>query len=66
MKSIPPSEFDNMPYYEFEEYMKMLSKRIEEENKQNSDSNSNMNNNNNFKMPDMSKFTPSKMPAFRK
>lgn len=65
MRGIPPSEFDNMAYYEFEEYMKMLSKRIEEENKQNSDSNTNMNNNN-FKMPDMSKFTPSKMPAFRK
>lgn len=63
MREIPPSEFAEMPYYEFEEYMKMLSKRIEDENKQNTDSNSNQNN---FKMPDMSKYTPSRMPSFRK
>lgn len=55
MRQIPPSEFDEMPYYEFEEYMKMLSDRIKEENKQESNSNTT---NNNFKIPDMSKFTP--------
>jgi len=31
-KNIPPSEFDRMSYWEFEEYIKMMNERNNEEN----------------------------------
>lgn len=32
-KNLLPSEIDRMPFWEFEEYIKLFNKRIEEENK---------------------------------
>ena len=66
-KNILPSEFDKMPYYEFEEYIKMMNDRNKEENdkqKQQNDQQQSQQQQSMPKMPNFGNFKPPSMPKF--
>ena len=69
MKQIPPSEFDNMNYWEFETYIQLMNDRVKEENKRQKEQQEEQESYQKSvtpKMPDFSKFSPGnmQMPKF--
>lgn len=62
-KNIPFSEWDNMPYWEFEEVIKLMNQRNKEDNKRQRESEKQQSN----QMPNMNNFNPgSYMPSIPK
>ena len=68
-KNIPPSEFDNMPYWEFEQWITMMNDRNKEENERQKKQDDEQKSNQSSmtpKMPNFGSFKPGNfnMPKF--
>ena len=66
---IQPSEFELMPYWEYELFIKKLNEMIKEESKKNEEEESKYKqqyNPNSYKAPKMPSYNPPKMPSLPK